>query len=276
MASDAAKDLLIGNNIYRNRTVNGMIDDVKIYDYVLTPRQIAMEYNDGRPIAYWKFDKGEGGTAYDYSGNGNNGIIYPGTSGANTSTSTMWSNGSNGKVNGSLDFDGTDDYVEVASDQVLNVDYVTVSLWAKSDVAGSVYSNSANLLNKLNTNAGTYAFYLEQANDKITFQVRLDGSESTQRYVYANNTLDTSWHHYVGVYDGEKVKLYIDGELQEDTNSISGSIDKDNSGVLRIGTHPTNSYNFNGQIDEIKIWNYPLTSEEVKKEYNGGFGIKFK
>jgi len=53
----------------------GKIDHVRIYDYARTPAQIAWDYNRGAPVGWWKFDKGEGLTAYDSSGNENNGTL---------------------------------------------------------------------------------------------------------------------------------------------------------------------------------------------------------
>ncbi|KKU90523.1 MAG: hypothetical protein UY22_C0054G0004, partial [Candidatus Amesbacteria bacterium GW2011_GWC1_48_10] len=96
----------------------GQLDNVSIYNYARSSAQIAWDYNRGKPVGWWKFDECAGATANDSSGNGNNGTIYPvsvgntavGTCSSGTSTE-MWNDGTTGKRNASLGFDGSDDYV---------------------------------------------------------------------------------------------------------------------------------------------------------------------
>ena len=58
-------------------------------------------------------------TAYDSSIYGNNGLLYPGTGGDNTSSSSMWTK--DGKIGGAMEFDGVDDYVNVAHNNGLPI-----------------------------------------------------------------------------------------------------------------------------------------------------------
>ena len=249
---------------------NGEIDEVKVWDYVLTPYQVAQEYNNGAPVRYWKFDKGEGGTAYDYSGNGNDGTIYPGTAGTNTATSTMWSNGVNGKINGSLDFDGTDDYVSIP---IINYDYYTIKSWFKTTAfTGTIYS----------TTLGTYSNPpkggIQIINGKARFYIGY--IDSAYRYIESKSLVnDGIWHHIVAISDTDKSYLYIDGELQGTSSYTSADSlvvpDKTSVGV-HLDSDPVYKAYFDGQIDEVKIWNYALAPDDIKREYNGGFGIYFK
>lgn len=86
------------------------------------------DYNKGAPLAHWQFDECQGSTAHDASGNNFHGTITPGASGntaagtCGSGTSTeMWNDGTTGKINGSLGFDGTNDYISVANDSRLDV-----------------------------------------------------------------------------------------------------------------------------------------------------------
>jgi len=63
------------------------------------------------PVAYWNFDESGGPTAYDKSGNSNNGTLNARTSGTNTAAGHMWY--PQGKYGGAMDFDGTNDYVYI-------------------------------------------------------------------------------------------------------------------------------------------------------------------
>ena len=100
----------------------GQVDDITIYNYRLTPAQVAWNYNQGKPIGHWKLNECQGNTAYDSGTGGNNGTITIGGTGDNQTAGTCssgtgteaWNNGTNGKVNASLDFDGTDDHLDVS------------------------------------------------------------------------------------------------------------------------------------------------------------------
>lgn len=51
-SSDAAANLLISNRNAGDRTFNGTIDDVRIFNYILTPAQIRTEMNNGAAIKF--------------------------------------------------------------------------------------------------------------------------------------------------------------------------------------------------------------------------------
>jgi len=63
-------NLIIGT---RDAYFNGIIDEVRIYNRALSPEEIRFHYSRGGPVAYWKFDEGQGTKVYDLSGNNNNG-----------------------------------------------------------------------------------------------------------------------------------------------------------------------------------------------------------
>src|SRR3990167_9717944 len=139
----------IGNS-YSGNYFFGFIDEVRVYDYARTPAQTAWEYNRGAPVAYYKMDECTGTTINDWGPNGNggfngnNGTITAGdTSGSNDSVGTcnsgasspadeMWDEGTTGKRNASLDFDGTNDYVSILDDPNLKQESImTWSFWIK-------------------------------------------------------------------------------------------------------------------------------------------------
>ncbi|MFA6306197.1 MAG: DUF2341 domain-containing protein [Patescibacteria group bacterium] len=102
--------------------MNGSLDDVKIYNYARTQKQIIEDMNAGHPAGgspvgsqtvYYKFDEGYGATANN-SGNGGatlNGTLTPGGGGANDTAAKMWDNA--GKFGKGVELDGTDDYISV-------------------------------------------------------------------------------------------------------------------------------------------------------------------
>lgn len=83
---------------------------------------------------------------------------------------------------------------------------------------------------------------------------------------------DERWHHVAGTYDGEKVCLYIDGKLGN-SKRIRGNIATNTSTVV-VGDNlewsgPGYRWNWNGLIDDVRIYSYAWSAEEVKGLYEG-------
>jgi len=82
------------------------------------------DLNDGL-VGYWRFDEGEGGTAYDYSGHGNHGTIE----------GAAWTDGIYGNA---LYFDGVDDYVSIGDSPGFDTgDEITVGAWINTAVVNA-------------------------------------------------------------------------------------------------------------------------------------------
>ena len=84
------------------------------------------------------------------------------------------------------------------------------------------------------------------------------------------------WHHFVAVTDAAGAEfgtaLYLDGVLHGvNTNA---AVLTNNTQNLLIGANPDTTPNraWNGEIDDIAIWNRVLTASEVATLYNGGAG----
>jgi len=84
---------------------------------------------------------------------------------------------------------------------------------------------------------------------------------------------DGQWHHIVGQYDGAgTISVYIDGVFaysgggvgQSSSNSFS---EFDGLGI-GINAYSVNSRNFNGKVDQVRIFNRILTADEVSALYN--------
>ncbi len=88
--------------------------------------------------------------------------------------------------------------------------------------------------------------------------------------LYGNtNVVDSKWHFVSGVYEGgaERIaKLYVDGKLD-----VSGIITSEPNTILgsnwRIGRFMEGDVRFNGNIDELKIYDIPLTDQQVWERY---------
>ncbi|MHC4498685.1 MAG: LamG-like jellyroll fold domain-containing protein [Planctomycetota bacterium] len=207
-------------------------------------------------VGWWKFDEGEGSTAYDSAGD-NDGIFKG---------DPNWIAGQIGDY--ALDFDGDGDYVEVSPHSSLNVQHITMSAWVK--VRGTGPGTNNFVLNRKMTNPGTYGLLVKAADNIWKAQVIREGSESYPHVISSNNPATSEWTHVCATYDGDNFMLYIDGVLQDDIIDADGSIDMDNPNVLTIGAHPTPTSYFDGSIDDVRIYDRALSGEEIQQVYQSG------
>lgn len=266
-------NLLIGSTGSTSYDFDGKIDQVVLYDYFRTPAQIAWEYNRGKPVGHWKLDECQGLTAYDSSDNANHGIITIGGTGDNTSAGTCssgtdteaWNNGTTGKRNASLHFDGTDDYVDITSSAFdVGTGDFSIALWAKVAVADTN--------DRLFSVGGAYHYELWVISSGLA---RAMGGDSSSSRIYADSNSsieDNTWHHIVAVYDRDyAIKLYIDGALQDDVETGFTAYSAVNYNITtgRIGGYVSGiSYSPEAQIDDVKFFNYALTEQQIKTDYN--------
>ena len=80
-------------------------------------------------------------------------------------------------------------------------------------------------------------------------------------------SLDT-WHYMVGTYDGTNMKFYMDGSEVATTPTTFGAIDSTGSDLIIGGEEGYRL--FNGKIDEVRLYDYALSAEQVARNYNNG------
>ena len=246
-------------------TFDGYMDETKLYNYALTPYQIAQEYNQGAPIGYWSFNEGEGGSIHDETSNLNHGTLNLGT-GGNTVTSTAWQASADCQKGKCMDFDGTDDSVNCGDVSTSDWESLTVSTW--------IYWDG-------NTNNGYGVFLYKGASDDMgSHALNSSGKLLVQNgngNFFSDNDGDISsneWAYYTYIYNQEEAKeyIYING-VQKGEQSRTGDISQ-NSSSLEIVRD--DNYTYSGLLDEVKMWNYALTADDVKEDYNLGKSLYFK
>lgn len=75
---------------------------------------------------------------------------------------------------------------------------------------------------------------------------------------------DGEWHFLAGTWDGEDILLYIDGKVEAEM-PCKGEL-KPNNDPLFIGARGGSERFLTGALDEIKMYNYALTKEELLKD----------
>lgn len=283
-AIDSSGNLYIAQDYSGGGRFPGVIDDVKIYNYARNAAEILNDYNgsssaylgsgtkSAEPAGHWRFDEGASQTAYDESTNNNDGTIYPLTGGTNTTLTDMWQ--SSGKYGACLEFDGTDDYVDCGNGASLNITVaITVEAWIKRFGDNPAGQSFEMIAAKRGTNAGYCLAIYNTAVDSLMFWINgVPGSGGDGFYMdipVSNNV----WHHLVGVYDGTNINVYLDGALKNTKTTAQASIVTDAT-LVQIGRGQSGWYYFNGIIDDVRVYNYARTQDEILVDYNNGMAVR--
>jgi hypothetical protein len=202
------------------------------------------------PVAHWRFNEGGGSTAADATGNGNTGSLEGGVT---------WIAG---KRLGAVQFDGSTGLVRIPSNASLQPAAVSVSTWVKR--SGSP-GNFKYIVGKgaFGCEAASYGLYTGP-NGGLVFYVG-DGSDFTRSTDAGSGVWDGSWHHIAGTFDGQTVRMYVDG------TEVGGGVPRttpisytsQDPADLLLGAYGGCSLAYDGAIDETKIWNRALSPSEV-------------
>ena len=273
---DNANNATIGDRNAADRSFNGLIDEVRVYNRALSAAEIQALYQADYAkinapqnnqitnglVGLWSFNGPDmsGATAYDRSGQGNNGTLTNGPTRAA------------GKVGQGLSFDVVNDYVEAADSASLRVGVpsFTFSAWLNPGSVSSCSTGGAGCMvfNKENS----YEWGIDNQNI-VWWAIR----NTSPGWAWVSSGLSAptnTWTHIVITYNGSNIITYKNGGAS--TNSQSGSGNVDNTtyqNALRIGARGAPSAAtafFPGLIDEPRIYNRVLTPAEIKRLYNMG------
>ncbi len=199
-------------------------------------------------MGQWNFDENSGTTVSDTSANGRNGVLVNGVS---------WTTG---KINSALNFDGSSGYVTLPT--FIAPTSVTLEAWIypQSNSTDSIIINKGNVEfdlrlfsdGSLGGSAGNAFFY-----------------DPTFNFFAPANV--GQWYHVALTYDGgtKTLKLYRNA-VQVGSNV--GTVGIAESGLsMWIGRHAQLNFgSFAGKIDNVRIYDRPLSSSEILNNYNEG------
>lgn len=216
------------------------------------PANIAMHFApqaaDSGPsglVAHWKFDEGSGSTTADSSGNGNTGTI----SGATWTTS--------GKYDDALDFDGTNDRVNVSDDDSLDLTTgLTIAAWVNRGTAGDEYETVVFKNNSGNSDL-VYLMYSESNTNQPGIWV------NSSNFCKGTGLSTGTWIHLAVTYDGSNLKVFEGGTQVGESCSYTTAINT-STGQLSIGGNSIWGEYFDGIIDDVRIYNRALSASEIQ------------
>ncbi|MDA1190857.1 MAG: LamG domain-containing protein [Candidatus Poribacteria bacterium] len=205
--------------------------------------------DDSKIVAAWTFEEGEGNTVDDASAFGNHGAI--------TGT-PRWDNGKFGQA---LDFDG-DDWVIVPHADSLNLNEMTVAAW----VYLRGYPEDARIITKEFGIAAPYSVYTllmsGDAYQHLEFRPVLNNAR--QRVPSKVVVPLNRWVHVAATYDGAKVTLYIDGEIDTE-QAFSGEMLTNEEPVYLGASQFWEPRTYDGLMDDAALFNVALSQGDVQE-----------
>ena len=197
-------------------------------------------------VGCWTFD-GSYDKAPDCSGNNNTGTL---TNGPKQVV---------GRLGQALSFDGVNDYVTMGNAASLNaLPAITISAWVKrgSNSFGAVAGKYG---------GGGFLYYVGSAGVKP--RLYIDGGS-----VDATNFISSSkWEHVVVTYNQATVSHYLNG-LSNGSGALANGPINGNASAFLIGQWVTE--NWNGSLDDVRIYNRALGATEIARLYKIGLGSK--
>jgi hypothetical protein len=153
-------------------------------------------------------------------------------------------------------------------------DQLTVMYWVKWNIDPTTGNKWANMVTiNSSTTADRGQFWLQHNSDNSKFEFALstinNGNQMSRNMIFSTTTPQAEvWYHIAAVYDGKKMKLYVNGVLESTTNKKGDiyPVQSDYIFTMASWANSNNSHRaINGQLDEVSIWDVALTSEQINE-----------
>ncbi len=265
---------------------DGTIDDNRIYNRALSASEVTRLYELGATthinttidtnddlenglVGHWTFDGpnmniGSGTReVIDTSGSGNHGDWK------NHATTTVA-----GKLGQGILFDGTDDFISMGSGDIpfTKTSAFSGTAWIKTRNTGAISSNWEYIA----SSGWVFAIGIAGANS-VEFGLLNDVANAGRYQMGSTNVLDGQWHFISFTYDGSNtvagIKLYTDGGLEGMStfrNSDPGTLVDNDLRIAATEGLGTGEFEFDGTIDDVRIYNRALATSTIKRLYELG------
>ena len=178
-----------------------------------------------------------------------------------TSSSATYSTTQHKVGNSSLFLNGKESYVKLPSG-IINNSQMTIAVWAYVSSITKTWQRVFDFGNGENQ----YMFFTPNNGSEARFVMKNGGNEE----ILSTSKLSLGWHYIAVTISNERVALYIDGDLKDYSDAMT---------IRPLDIKPRLNYIgrsqfsadplFSGYINDLRIYNYPLTGEDITKLYNG-------
>jgi subtilisin family serine protease len=194
--------------------------------------------------AHWRLDETEGDVAYDCIGN-HNAVVHEGE----------WTEGI---IDGALQFDGFNTYMDCGQSEVLGPEQMTLTMWLRPEHMGGM-----RYIVSRGTNSPDDMDYvlMRHRNGELEFAVGQLGSDPVSVLSTGQTPLD-EWSHVAVSMDGSRASVYINGELDAFADYAERVAREGHR--LVISSYQASTRFYNGKIDDVRIYDAALSAEEIK------------
>jgi hypothetical protein len=257
---------ILGADHNGNFAFSGQIDEVRMYNRVLTAGEVSSLYGSGAVkfttssvnlaqgttlanglVGHWTFDGPDVTTTVaDRSGQGNNGYFV---NGATSSAKTI------GRLGQALSFDGSDDRVSFPPPTLDTSNSGAVWVYVQENPLDAV------LIGQDSSGTGQYLLYVDAT----------DVYYSAGIGVFANvahgGVPSGEWTHLAVSRNETSVTFYKNGvSLGSDTLSSDNNV----NAIGSLGGYGGGTFGFQGRLDDVRVYNRVITAAEAKQLYNLG------
>jgi len=173
-----------------------------------------------------------------------------------------------GKVDQAFSFDGVDDYVWAPGTGIDDLQTLTIEAWVKLNSLPDRIQRFVTLAPPgLERAVLRYGLFGTTEPGQLHFYMRI-GDESTDfTHLAVDGVLQSGvWHHVAGTYDGNYMRLYLDG-VEVGSIEISGPVATGTHHGVRLSS-PDEP--LDGLLDEVSIYNRALSASEILAIYEAG------
>jgi Concanavalin A-like lectin/glucanases superfamily len=246
--------ITIGCDALYGAHFRGKIDELRIYNRALSGSEVQadmatpIETPQAGPIAAYSFDEGEGTTVEDLTGNGHTASVE----------GAEWT--SHGKYGGAIQFNASkEDVLKIPASPELNLnEEFTLEAWVRPESA----DEDAPLITKQTTGSKAEPYYLYEGGwEPNTPYGGTEPEPGVGDLANASEPLpQKTWSHVALTYDGAKVRLYVNGELVDQSSAGPPPLTE---GEIEIGGATEQGEYFDGRIDELRVYGRALDGGEI-------------
>jgi hypothetical protein len=212
-------------------------------------------------VGYWKLNESNGATT----------AIDSGPVGTNSGTMTAVGLGVTNRLKTAGDFNGSTSKIMLPNSNTLlpGDTSFTLMAWFKTSTLSNNTANGGDRIVTINQGSGSTKAAIGISGDN-TNNVMACGSGCNLKAKLTGITInDNKWHMLVGVYDSttDIMTVYLDNAGKTSTNVGTLSSSTTHKANIGIGADYT-LYPFDGSIDEVAIWNVPLSEDQVHQIYS--------
>lgn len=208
-------------------------------------------------ILYLPFDEGTGDVVKDASNNGNDGEKFG---------NANWADGQIGKC---LEF-APGSYVRVPEVPDYDVtDAVSLMAWVKT----TSVSTWARIIDKSQWQDNGFDLALSQITHAPLFEFFVNNT--TSQALATTPVDDGEWHFIAGTFGNKKVRIYVDGVMEQEVTS-TGEVDiKPNDWPITLAVEANNLVGqpYTGLIDEVAIFSRELSGDEIEDIHQNGVPV---